>query len=167
MEIGDLFYIIILSVFMILGFFNDSKKKKNEQKQQNVGPKPKSFHSEEDEVLPPLFKKVTPPKPVVVNRKRSFEGQPKYDYSKEGEAIFRSSKNYSTDFSKESSLGSSIYINDTGETYEQLSDDQNRTESFDNNLALDNNVINDLIGDNRRNELVKGLIYTEILKRKY
>jgi hypothetical protein len=71
-----------------------------------------------------------------------------------------------TDFSKESSLKSSIYINDTGETYTQDTESHNRMETYDNNIILGNDIINDLTGDNKRNELVKGIIYSEILKRK-
>ena len=72
MEIGDLFYIIILSLFMILGFFNDSRKKKNEQKQQSQ-PKPDIYEYDEPEIIPPLYKKITPPDPNVLKRKSSWE----------------------------------------------------------------------------------------------
>ena len=166
MEIGDLFYIIILSLFMILGFFNDSKKKKNEQKQQSQS-KPDTYQSDEPEVIPPLYKKITPPNPNVLNRKQPWEYKNSKRYSEEGQSVFKSSMGLLTDFSKESSLKNSIYVNDTGETYMQVTDSHNRMTSFDNNQAIGNDIKNDLIGENSRNELVKGLIYSEILKRKY
>jgi hypothetical protein len=166
MEIGDLFYIIILSLFMILGFFNDSRKKKNEQKQQSQS-KPDTYQLDEPEVIPPLYKKITPPNPNVLNRKQTWEHKNLKRYSAEGQSVFKSSMGLLTDFSKESSLKNSIYVNDTGETYMQVTDSHNRMTSFDNNQAIGNDIKNDLIGENSRNELVKGLIYSEILKRKY
>src|SRR5690554_328759 len=165
MEIGDLFYIIILSLFMILGFFNDSRKKKNEQKQQSL-PKTHTYQSDEPEVIPPLYKKITTPDPNTIKRKKSLERKTSNKYSKEGSPVFQSSMDLLTDFSKESSLKSSIYINDTGETYTQDTESHNRMETYDNNIILGNDIINDLTGDNKRNELVKGIIYSEILKRK-
>ena len=90
MEIGDLFYIIILSLFMILGFFNDSRKKKNEQKQQSL-PKTHTYQSDEPEVIPPLYKKITPPDPNTIKRKKSLERKTSNKYSKEGNIVFQSS----------------------------------------------------------------------------
>ena len=166
MEIGDLFYIIILSLFMILGFFNDSKKKKKEQKQQSQ-PKTHSFETDEPDVIPPLYKKIPPPIPEDLKRKKSWEDNISKRHYEEGHTAFQSSMNLLTDFSKESSLKSSIYVNDTGETYAQDIDSQNRIEETRNDLFLGSNLINDLTGENSRNELVKGLIYSEIFKRKY
>src|SRR5690554_2372245 len=148
MEIGDLFYIIILSLFMILGFFNDLRKKKNEQKQQSQ-PKTHTYQSDEPDVIPPLYKKITPPDPNTIKRKKSLERESSNKYSKEGSSVFQSSMDLLTDFSKESSLKSSIYINDTGETYTQDTESHNRMETYDNNIILGN-----------------GIIYSEILKRK-
>ena len=165
MEIGDLFYIIILSLFMILGFFNDLRKKKNEQKQQSQ-PKTHTYQSDEPDVIPPLYKKNTPLDPDILKRKKSRERESSNEYSKEGNIVFQSSMNLLTDFSKESSLKSSIYVNDTGETYTQNAESDNSMEIYDNNIILGNDIINDLTGDNKRNELVKGIIYSEILKRK-
>lgn len=166
MEIGDLFYIIILSLFMILGFFNDSRKKKNEQKQQSH-PKPDLNQSDEPEIIPPLYKKITPPDPNVLKRKSSWESDVLKRRSQEGGIAFQSSMQFLTDFSKESSLKNSIYVNDTGETYMQDTESHNRMTEFDDNQALGNDIINDLIGEKRRSELIKGLIYSEILKKKY
>ncbi|MBF6597027.1 MAG: hypothetical protein ITF98_02235 [Fermentimonas sp.] len=165
MEIGDLFYIIILSLFMILGFFNDSRKKKNEQKQQSQ-PKPDIYEYDEPEIIPPLYKKITPPNPKVVNRKSSWESDIAKSHVKEGHTAFQSSMQFLTDFDKESSLKNSIYVNDTGETYMQDTDSQNRIKAI-SSPTLGNDIVNDLTGDNSRNELVKALIYSEIIKRKY
>ena len=166
MEIGDIFYIIILSLFMILGFFNDSRKKKNEQKQQSL-PKSDSSQSDDPEIIPPLYKKITPPDPNVLKRKSSWESDTSKRHAQEGEVAFQSSMQFLTDFSKESSLKNSIYVNDTGETYMQDTESHNRMTEFDDNQVFGNDIINDLVGENSRNELVKGLIYSEILKRKY
>ena len=166
MEIGDIFYIIILSLFMILGFFNDSRKKKNEQKQQSQ-PKPDIYEYDEPEIIPPLYKKITPPDPNVLKRKSSWESDVSKQHAQEGKIAFQSSMQFLTDFSKESSLKNSIYVNDTGETYMQDTESHNRMTEFDDNQAFGNDIINDLIGENRRSELIKGLIYSEILKKKY
>lgn len=162
MEIGDLFYIIILSLFMILGFFNDSRKKKNEQKQQSE-PKTHSNDSDEPDVIPPLYKKIPPPVPKNIREYESIN-----QYKREGELAFQSSMNLLTDFSKESSLKSSIYINDTGTTYDEDTDSPSPIrDDYDSNLTLGRTIVKDLTGDGRRTELVKGIIYSEILKKKY
>ena len=165
MEIGDLFYIIILSLFMILGFFNDLRKKKNEQKQQSH-PNPDINHSDEPEIIPPLYKKITPPDPKVINRKRSWENNTTKRHAQEGGSVFQSSMKYLTDFDKESSLKNSIFVNDTGKTYMQVEDSQGGNKTL-NNRTLGGDIISDLTGENSRNELVKALIYSEIMKRKY
>lgn len=167
MEIGDLFYIIILSLFMILGFFNDSRKKKNEQKQQTL-PKPNTNNSDEPDVIPPLYKRMSPPLPETsVKKRNSWEKDKFINHENEDEIAFQSSMDLLTDFSKESSLKSSIYVHDTGETYSIDTESHNRMDTYGNYEVLNNNIINDLIGENKRSELVKGLIYSEILKKKY
>ena len=167
MEIGDLFYIIILTLFMILGFFNDSKKKKNEQKQQPE-PKYRSFEmGEMEEEIPPFYNK-KPPLPLkdLAKNKYSEKEISKY-HSKEGRVVFQSSMGLVTDFKKESSLGSSFTTTNTDYIYQQREDSQETITSNTKDRLMHHSIINDLSGENRKSELIKGIIYNEILKRRY
>lgn len=179
MEIGDLIYIFLLLLFMILGFFNDSRKKKEQEKRlQESNP---DFNTDEQEIL------TTTPPFLTLDQQRDIElekgkrlrqlNRDKERFSKEGEVVFRSSMDLITDFSKESSLKGSVYKNDTDTLYD---DDPEFSGTF--SVEQDSHEIHEIIGDpqleihplvkdilgvNRNRELAKGLIYGEILNRKY
>jgi hypothetical protein len=66
MEFGDIIYFILLVFFMILGFFNDSRKKKNKQKQQAEMESDPLLGEREEEILrrnpvPDQYKPKKPP----------------------------------------------------------------------------------------------------------
>ena|SRR5690554_4443991 len=167
MDIGDLFYIIILALFMILGFFNDSRKKKNEQKQQSE-PNYSPFDVEEmEEHIPPLFKKTPPSLPKNLEKKMFREKESNNKYSKEGRVVFQSSMDLVTDFKKESSLGSSFTTTNTDYIYEQSDESKEAVTSQSKHRLMHHSFIKDLTGEKRKSELKKGIIYSEILKRKY
>ena len=168
MDFGDLFYIIILLVFMILGFFNDSRKKKNEQNQQSEQ-KPRSFKTEEIEYddQPPLYRSIPPPIPEK-KLPKIFKNKTYDNRGKEGEVSFQSSLDLVTDFKKESTLGSSFYTNDTDSIYDSEEESVESTGNFyDEKLVSNHSIIRDLTGDNRRNEMIKGIVYSEIVNRRY
>jgi hypothetical protein len=179
MEIGDLIYVILLLLFMILGFFNDSKKKKEQQKQQQE-PNP-NFKPEDRDMTkstPPLFSEDQRNEFELEKEKRLKQiNRDNEKRVKEGGFVFKSSMDLMTDFKKESSLGSSIYKNDTGSLYDQ---DPETLDSYNPEFDAPempelpggasfgtHPLVEDLHGINQRKELVKGLIYSEILKRKY
>ena len=185
MEIGDLIYIIILGLFMILGFFNDSKKKKNQQKQEQQ-PRPHTFHDEADDI-DRVPKRSTPP-PILVDydRKNILKKEKNKEYlekwerekhKKEGEVVFQSSMDLLTDFSKESSIKSSKYITEADLMYEsepEISsididdpDSPEMPEMPEKDRYLLHPLVRDLLGENSREELTKGILYSEILRKKY
>jgi hypothetical protein len=172
MEIGDLIYIILLLLFMILGFFNDSRKKKEQQnQQQKPNPKP-DFQPEDREITQ------SPPPFLTEDQVKRFEFQ-KERRVKQGDSknVFQSSMDLTTDFKKESSLGSSIFRNEADSLYEQVADIPGLYDSDSEMEVIQEStgetkygthpIVEDLIGVNRTEELKKGLIYSEILKKKY
>jgi hypothetical protein len=179
MEIGDLIYVILLLLFMILGFFNDSRKKKEQQKQQQE-PNP-NFNPKSREItksIPPILSEDQRKKFELEKEKRLTQiNREKPKRVNEGEFVFKSSMDLMTDFKKESSLGSSIYINDTGTLYDMEPeapgthytdfDTPEIPEVPGDSKYGTHPLVEDLLGVNRRREFVKGLIYSEILKRKY
>ena len=182
MEIGDLFYLIILVLFMILGFFNDSRKKKNQENQSQEST-PQPFLDDSEEFDLPRKKTSPPPIPGDLGKKYELEKIKDKKYleklerekqAKEGNVDFRSSVNLVTDFSKESSIGSSLYIKDTDGFYDfedsdtddegEIRDDTEDTEDI---RYKQHPIISSLTGENLKLELTKGIIYGEILRKKF
>lgn len=185
MEIGDLFYIIILSLFMILGFFNDSRKKKNQQKQQSGMPphpyaekSPRPFMDTSDTVeeeTPPMWFETKP-----VTKAKKSPSSHSVERNESVRPTFRSSMDLTTDFSKETSLKSSIFVFDADSSYDLGSDSIDISAMSDSYLEKGteetmtetkessyHHFIRDLLGDAGRDELKKGLIYGEIMQRRY
>lgn len=184
MEFQDIIYLVLLVFFMILGFFNDSRKKRDKQKQQAekpprpyIGqPAPPFFETsgsewEEEDEVPSWFEPkpadkaaVVPPAPTVVR-------------NEEGKSVFQSSMDLTTDFAKESSLKGSIFVYDADVSYDKDADAMDISEMSDSYLQkttagdkkrnLSHPLLGDLYGDASRKELIKGLIIGEILQRKY
>ncbi len=182
MEFGDIIYLVLLVFFMILGFFNDSRKKKNQQKQQSEKPlhpysemKPRPFFEtsepdEENEEFPSWFE----PKPVA--EIRTVPPTPPVVPVDEGRITFRSSMELTTDFAKESSLKSSIFVYDADDSYSKEADSTDIAEMPDamSQTAADGKkssaphpLVAGLYGESGRDELLKGLIIGDIMRRKY
>lgn len=185
MESGDIIYLLLLLFFMILGFFNDSKKKKNQQKQQSEKPPhpypeklPRSFTETSDmveEETPPLWFETRP-----VTKTKTSPSSPPVQRSESERPTFRSSMDLTTDFSKETSLKSSIFVFDADSSYDLGSDSIDISAMSDSYLEKGteetvsetkessyHHLIRDLLGDAGRDELKKGLIYGEIMQRRY
>ncbi len=169
MEFNDIIYFILLAFFLILGFFNDSRKKKDKQKQQSDEHSRPYFDVPEEDISPPwwetevLEKTKTPPLPPV-------------PVVEEGRTVFQSSMDLTTDFAKESSLKSSIFVFDADVSYDKDADTQDISEMSDSYLqktadgekrGSPHPLLGDLYGDAGRKELIKGLIIGEIMQRKY
>jgi hypothetical protein len=167
MEFGDIIYFILLVFFMILGFFNDSRKKKNLQKKQtgtNSVPVPdkidETFYQKMERQRNKLGNEKTTPPPAL---------PPTYS-GKEVHTQFQSSMDLVTDFKKESSLKSSIFVFDADSSFAQESDSSDDFNSKRPAVQKGSSVhplVRDLLTDGGMEELKKGLIYGEILQRKY
>lgn len=176
MEIGDLIYVILLLLFMILGFFNDSRKKKEQQKQQqqtNPNINPVDVDKEITKTTPPFLNEEQQRKFELERERRLKQiNREKEKRVKERETVFKSSMDLLTDFKKESSLGSSIYRNDSGSFFDLEPETLDSYNPDVPDVPGDNKynihpLVEDLLGINQRRELVRGVIYSEILKKKY
>lgn len=171
MEFGDIIYFILLVFFMILGFFNDSRKKKKQQQQLEEETAPYSGPGEG-----------TPPRPsappVKVPRKKE---------KKEERPVFQSSLEQVTDYKKYDS-GEEIEFNydtDSVDDFEEgipmLHESMlgkstlretpaapgGRRASDSQRRGTPHPYLTDLYKDESIDALKKGLIYSEILQRKY
>lgn len=168
MEFGDNIYFILLVIFMILGFFNDSRKKKNLQKKQtdmntsvDMEEPDETFYQKMERQRKVYMEKTTPPPAVP----------PVVPPVKDPHTQFQSSMDLVTDFEKQSSLKSSIFVFDADSSFAQ---DTDSSDIFNKKAAVFQQqrtglhpLIADLMGDGGLEELKKGLVYGEILRRKY
>jgi len=164
MEFGDIIYLIILLFFMILGFFNDSRKKKNRQEKEQGGNADPFPDEREETILQTLEKEIR-------KRKTSVLPPVPADYSgKDVHRTFQSSMDLVTDFEGQSSLKSSIFVYDADSSFAQDTDSSdifNKKAPAIGQRPVVHPLIADLMGDGGREELKKGLVYGEILRRKY
>jgi len=165
MEFGDIIYIILLVFFMILGIFNDSRKKKNKQKQvDNDYPTPVSEKIDET-----FFEKMERQRNRYTEKTAPPPSLPSYS-GKEVHTKFQSSMDLVTDFEGQSSLKSSIFVYDADSSFAQ---DTDSTDLFNkNSSSVKKNsevhpLVKELLEDGGIEELKKGLIYGEIILRKY
>ncbi len=166
MEFGDIIYFILLVFFLILGFFNDSRKKKQQQqkqaeaqRQQEVESRP--FFEEEEEVIPPypqgrMRKVLPPPVPAAYSAKERYNN-------------FQSSLDLVSIHQEPSTLSSYTFDYDVNSFYEADPDspdasDNTREEKSKKSLHP---LLQALRGQTGQEELKKGLIYGEIMQRKY
>ncbi|HAR37938.1 MAG: hypothetical protein A2W86_03860 [Bacteroidetes bacterium GWD2_45_23] len=180
MEFGDIIYLILLVFFMILGFFNDSRKKKNKQMQSE---KPSNPYSEM-----PQRRSETPRRPFLETSETEEEEEEELPKTrvrppaspvlrKEPErTTFRSSMELTTDFAKESSLKSSIFVYDADASYYknpetldigEASDDMSQATIDGKKSGSLHPLLAELYGDSGREELLKGLIIGDVIRRKY
>jgi len=185
MEFGDIIYLLLLLFFMILGFFNDSRKKKRQQEQQsqmpprpNVEHSPRPFIEEFDtleEVTPPEWFEPRPEPNITPSRTFSSAQQREKE-----RPVFQSSLDLATDFSKQSSLKSSIFVFDAESSYDFESDSIDISAMLVSYKEKDSEetmkeirgssfhpLIKGLLGDAGNDELKKGVIYGEIMQRRF
>ena len=163
MEFGDIIYFILLLFFAILGFFNESRKKKNLQQQQKGESESRPLFGEEmdgDEPylyhLPLPKQSELPPVPPAPQKNKRPE--------------FRSSLDLVTDFEGVSSLKSSIFVYDADDSFAQddasvfTASEQEKPNEKSRTLHP---LVAELTGEGGEEALKKGLIYGEIMQRKY
>jgi hypothetical protein len=166
MEFGDIIYFILLVFFMILGFFNDSRKKKNKQKESGGNTKPVDEAIDET-----FFQKMERQRNSRMDKKKTTPPALPPAYSgRDVHTQFQSSMDLVTDFKKESSLKNSIFVFDADSSFAQESDFSDAPDKRVSAVQKDTSLhplVADLFGDGGLEELKKGLIYGEILQRKY
>ena len=163
MEFGDIIYFILLLFFAILGFFNESRKKKNIQQQQKGESESRPLFGEEmDEDEPYLYhlplpkQSELPPSPPVTQKNKRTE--------------FRSSLDLVTDFEGVSSLKNSLFVYDADDSFAQdetsvftVSEQEQRNDM----ISTLHPLVAELAGESGEEALKRGLIYGEIMQRKY
>ena len=161
MEPGDIIYIILLVFFMILGFFNDSRKKKQQQKAE-AQKQPETAQHPENE-LRPFFEEEEdeenigpPPVPTTYSAKERYDN-------------FQSSLDLVSIHEEPSTLSSYTFDYDVNSFYEVDTDspDAPANAREDKSRKSQHPLIQSLRGETGRDELMKGLIYGEIMQRKY
>ncbi len=161
MEFGDIIYFILLLFFVILGFFNDSRKKRNLQQKQHDRSAEVFPGEGDDEPFSPYL-----PRPYVVEIPPAVPPR----VPKDVRPGFRSSLDLVTDFEGQSSLKSSIFVYDADASFDQetapgeLNSEQLSSVGW--NLST-HPLLAELNSDAGPDALRKGLIYGEIMQRKY
>lgn len=176
MEFGDIIYFILLVFFMILGFFNDSRKKKQQQKKQSeaesypeVEPHPFFDFDEEPDDEPVVIapqpnmgtrKTVPPPVPAASSAKNRYDN-------------FQSSLDLVSIQEEPSTLSNYTFDYDANSFYDKDPDSPDIDDTYHGNSkektikSLVHPLIKELREESGREELKKGLVYGEIIQRKY
>ncbi len=166
MEFGDIIYFILLVFFVILGFFNDSRKKKQEQqKQQEAKRQPEEtlrpFWEESGEpTFAPQTKRkspaIPPPAPVAVSAKDRYDQ-------------FQSSLDLVSIHQEPSTLSSYTFDYDANSFYEKDTDSLDIPDEIkeENRIKVIHPWIKELRDISARDQLKKGLIYGEIMQKKW
>lgn len=164
MEFIDIIYFILFLFFAILGFFNDSKKKKKitQQQKSEDEKKPVSVWERDREWIKrfpvPKVKDLPPPTPHPAPHATE-------------RAEFQSSLDLVTDFEGLSSLRGSIYVDDEDSVFLIDKDVHITSESVarqtDKRGYLPHPLLIEINSDEGFDALKKGLIYGEIMQRKY
>lgn len=170
MDFGDIIYFVLLVFFMILGFFNDSRKKKQQRKQSETA-LPPFFDDFEDEGSKNLdAKEVVYNTPPVA--KRQVDVPPPFSVSSSVDSArreFRSSSDFVSIHDVQPVDSTMDFNYDKNSFYEKDMNSLDTTEDMKAKQVLDrvHPLIKDLRGRHRREELAKGIVYAEILQRKY
>ena len=159
MEFGDIFYFILILLFAILGFFNESNKKKKLNQQKSEEDFRPIISDESDE---PYLHHLPLP------QKRDLPPAVPHQAQKTARPEFRSSLDLVTDFAKLSSLKDSIFVYDADDSFAQSASDTGMEQETlsETNSSL-HPLVAELIGEGGEDALKKGLIYGEIMQRKY
>jgi hypothetical protein len=159
MESGDIIYFLLLIVFMVLGFFNDSrkrKKKEEELKKRNPIPFPGDYPEEQSGY----------PKEYHGSSGENYGSEVTSSYGYDSFDNVRSSLSEAS-FSH---LASSLHIPDSPrlpDSPEIPVESRSRRTSDGKDRGGVHPLVVELHGENATNELRKGIIYSELLNRRY
>lgn len=191
MEFGDIIYFLLLIAFMVLGFFNDARKRKKKEealKKRGASPLPDNYSEEpygseeyhgssggpygypEGDYLPPL----SPPLPPIRELQSTLSTS---DYMKSGTGA-ATSYDYDLYDNVRSSLSEASFSHLAGSPY--IPDSPSLPDSPDipvesrgrrtydgKNRGGVHPLVAELQGEDATNELRKGIIYSELLNRRY
>lgn len=158
MDFGDIIYLVLLLFFMILGFFNDSRKKKQKREAKNPFPPIEM----EGDIFP------VPMPPEAPSSSTSSTA-----VRKNTRKEFQSSADLVSIHDKQSSQPGYAFDYDLNSFYDRQPESPEISETYqrDTREGADNFLSNNpLLGELRNNsveELRKGLIYAEIIRLKY
>lgn len=166
MEFGDIIYFILLVFFLILGFFNDSRKKKQQQEQKET--QSGSFLEDEKRSYDKVPVDMSAPS---IEKGRKVVPPPIYNTltRKNARVEFQSSADLVSIHDEQSTQPGYAFDYDANSFYEKDLDssevsDNDREETLRRTVHP---LIRDLKSGLSPEELKKGLIYSEILHRKY
>ena len=171
MDFGDIIYFLLLIAFMVLGFFSDARKrKKKEEELKRRGPVPLPSEQMEDDYLPP-------PSPMLPPIREFHSTLSPSDFSKYGSEA-TSSYDYNSFDNTRSSLSDASFSHLAGSSYipdsptlpdspEMPVESRSRRTSDGKNRGDVHPLVAELHGENASNELRKGIIYSELLNRRY
>ena len=179
MEFGDIIYFILLVFFMILGFFNDSRKKKKQQQQLEEEETVSPYSKRDQTEMPPRPPRHLPPsaKPVAKNRERpvfqssldQVEDYRKYDTGDSIEFDYDAgSIDDDSELSPSLRLQSASFSAPSVPTKpDSPSVPVSRRTSDGKNRGGVHPLVAGLHGSDGIESLKKGIIYSEILQRRY
>jgi hypothetical protein len=156
MEFGDIIYFLAIVVLMILGFLNDYRKRRKRQQEKATSAPYDDFQRQVEnqkraDDLDDWWnaKPVLPPPPTV-------KAPPVYVRKD-----FQSSIGSAASYEGQSSLGQSAFAQ--GANFENFYERRRQGQT----VTTVHPLLQDLLNDSGTEELRKGLIYREILQRKY
>ncbi len=183
MEFGDIFYLLLLIVFVLWGFFNDARKKakkEEELKKRESIPLPSEYRgddygSSEGSYVYPEGDYLPPPSPLPPPIRESRSTLSSSDFSKYGSEAtydYNSFDNVRSSLSEASfsHLAGSSYIPDSPslpDSPDMPVESRSRRTSDGKDRGGVHPLVAELHGENATNELRKGIIYSELLNRRY
>lgn len=185
MDFGDIIYFLLLIVFMVLGFFNDARKRKKKEEQLkkksstplpseytvvDYGPSEGSHGYPEGDYLPP-------PSPLLPPIREYQSTLSPSDFTKYGSEA-TTSYDYNSFNNVRSSLSEASFAHLAGSSYipdsptlpdspEMPDESRSRRTSDGKNRGGVHPLVAELHGEDATNELRKGIIYSELLNRRY
>jgi hypothetical protein len=154
MEFGDIIYFLLIVVFMILGFLNDYRKRRRRQQEKEASAPYDDFQRqfENQKKADDLddWWNAKPAQPPTV------KAPPVYVRKD-----FQSSIGSAASYEGQSALGSSAFAQ--GANFENFYEKRRQGQT----ATTVHPLLQDLLSDSGTEELKKGLIYKEILQRKY
>ena len=165
MEIGDIIFYLLGILFLVFSFFNSTRKRKRREMEQEEAASKRDFQHEYDNQRHEAddeedwWMKPSSPQPQV----KTSTVAPAY-VKKE----FQSSIDLATDFTKESSLRGSIFVDDGnfGTNVSTITPEKRGSRKV-RKPAVVHPLVRELVNEPGTEELKKGLIYSEIFQRRY
>ncbi|HHU97125.1 MAG: hypothetical protein QM237_07075 [Bacteroidota bacterium] len=185
MEFGDIIYFLLLIAFMILGFFNDARKRKKKEEELKKGGSiplpddyPEEYHGSSGGHYGYPEGHYPPPQPPLAPSTGEFQSSLRpseymeYDPGSTTGYDYGSFNNVRSSLSEASfsHLAGSSYIPDSPslpDSPEMPVESRSRRTSDGKDRGGIHPLVAELHGEDAPNELRKGVIYSELLNRRY